>query len=556
LRFLLICFDTHGPQNPEAGMNQHIPRKYSRAAIPCAAAAVAIVLGLVAGGKLPSASAQTASTAQLYVVAFQQTGSLPSKVDSMVSAAGGTIVAKAPEIGGIAVVSSNSNFATAMLATTGVKAVDLSSSTTLIDPMTVDNGVVADSSTSNGGTFSPAGPDPQPMPDPLGNQQWDKMRMNATLSGSYAVQRGRRDVTVAILDTGTDTSHPDIAPNFDATRSRSFVPTEPTVQDMNGHGTWCMSAVGAPINGIGVSGVAPNVNLVSLKVLNGAGSGAFFWLDLALIYAGVNHFDVASMSLGGFIPKQGDKSNSKTNGPGDHTDYILLQRSVEFARSNGVLPVAALGNNNFDLSDGNFFRSFIEAPGEIAGVVGVAATGYYNQKSFYSNYGMGKSDVSAPGGSTRNYTGVPGSGAPPPPYFGLGRVLGAWSHTGQATGFPDPNLGVEQCTGPGGTPPCYEYAWVQGTSMATPNTAGVAALIISQYGDFTTTNQNKAHMSPTSVESILQITANNQPCPDPSTVVAGPGINPPTATCQGSTGFDNFFGKGIVDALKAVTFKK
>ena len=47
-----------------------------------------------------------------------------------------------------------------------------------------------------------------------------------------------------------------------------------------------------------------------------------------------------------------------------------------------------------------------------------------------------------------------------------------------------------------------------------------------------------------------------QPCPDPSTVVAGPGFNPPTATCQGSTGFNNFFGKGIVDALKAVTFKK
>lgn len=390
------------------------------------------------------------------------------------------------------------------------------------------------------------------MPDPLGNQQWDKMRMNATSTGSYAVQQGRRDVRVAVLDTGADQTHPDIAPHLSpqapAGDSFSFVPTEPTIQDMNGHGTWCLSAVGAPINGIGVSGVAPNVTLVSLKVLSGAGRGEFLWLSQALVYAGLKHFDVASMSLGGYIPKCGDKSQNP-NGC-DHGEYILLNRAVQFARSNGVLPVAAMGNENFDVSDGNFFRDFIEAPGEIAGVVGVAATGYYNQKAWYSSYGMGKTDVSAPGGSTRDYTGVPGSGSPPPPYLGIGRVLGAWSATGSATGFPDPNLGVEQCTGAGNTPPCYPYAWVQGTSMATPNTAGVVALIISTYGDFSG-GGNKAHMSPTAVESILQRTANNQPCPEPRTVIAGPGIDPPTATCQGDVGYDSFFGKGIVDAVKA-----
>ena len=129
-------------------------------------------------------------------------------------------------------------------------------------------------------------------------------------------------------------------------------------------------------------------------------------------------------------------------------------------------------------------------------------------------------------------------------------MIGAWSSTGHSK----PSNPHEECTGPGGTPPCFLYGYVQGTSMATPNAAGVAALIISQYGDFTSSNPNKPHMSPTQVESILQITANNQPCPTPDTVLQGPGFVFPTATCQGSTGYDSFFGKGIVDAVRAVTF--
>jgi subtilisin family serine protease len=130
-------------------------------------------------------------------------------------------------------------------------------------------------------------------------------------------------------------------------------------------------------------------------------------------------------------------------------------------------------------------------------------------------------------------------------------LIGAWSSTGSSA----PADPIEVCTGPGGTPPCAEYGYVQGTSMATPNAAGVAALIISQYGDFSSNNQNKPHMSPTTVEQYLQVSANNQPCPTPNTVTQGPGFQFATATCTGNTGYNNFFGKGIVDALKAVTLK-
>src|SRR5206468_2564611 len=108
----------------------------------------------------------------------------------------------------------------------------------------------------------------------------------ATTTGSYAIQPGRPDVRVFVIDTGVDQSHPDIAENLDVAESKSFVPSEPTIQDFNGHGTWTASAVGGPINGIGISGVAPKVTIVSGKVLSGAGRGEFLWTDQAMIYAG------------------------------------------------------------------------------------------------------------------------------------------------------------------------------------------------------------------------------------------------------------------------------
>ena len=486
-----------------------------------------------------------AAEAKQYVVAFNQEN-LPADVDKIVAAAGGKIVSRLPEIGGIAVEAADDSFIANIKQNDQVKAADVATQISLDPTWYRGQDASGDSSTNNGGNYSTTGSDLQAMPDPLGYEQWDKKKLNASTTGSYAIQRGRKDVRVAVIDTGADQTHIDVAANLDVASSRSFVPTEPTIQDFNGHGTWTISAVGAPINGVGISGVAPNVTLVALKVLSGAGRGLFIWTDQALVYAGLNHFDVASMSLGGYIPKCGDKSNNP-NGC-DHTDYILLNRAVQFARSNGVLPVAALGNDGFDLSDGNFFRDYVEAPGEIAGVVGVSATGYNDGKSFYSSYGMGKTDVSAPGGSTRDYRGLPGQPGPCP-HGSLCRLIGAWS----ATGGSAPADPIEQCTGAGGTPPCFLYGYVQGTSMATPNVSGVAALIISQYGDFSPSNQNKPHMSPTQVESILQITANNQPCPEPNTVTQGPGFALPTATCQGNTGYNSFFGKGIVDAVKAIT---
>ena len=462
---------------------------------------------------------------------------MPANADRSVAQAGGVLVQKLDEIGVAVADSTDVNFVARISADNRVSDVSEDVIVQMI-PSPERMGVFALDPLSHGTSqVEPPGSDTQTGSEPYYGFQWDKKRMRASNQGSYAIQQGRPDVVVAVLDTGADilpVPHQDIAPSLDFARSRSFITTVPggdpspaAWDDKNGHGSWCLSAVGAPINALGMSGVAPRVRLVALKVLGDNGSGSYVAISNALIYAGINHFDVASMSLGGYL-RHADQ--------GSHALIKMLQRAVNFARTNGVTPIAALGNDSFDISDGHFMADFVEVPGEIDGVIGVSATGYFNLKASYSNYGVGKTDITAPGGDFAVQT---TSQTNP---LGGGSVLGAWA---------------QEVFGPNA------YAFASGTSMACPNAAGVCALIISQYGDFTPDNGRKLHMSPQAVESILQRTANNQPCPDPNivnyftvfavgTLPAGSQVEAPNQRCQGDGGYNNFYGKGIVDAFKAV----
>lgn len=128
------------------------------------------------------------------------------------------------------------------------------------------------------------------------------------------------------------------------------------------------------------------------------------------------------------------------------------------------------------------------------------------QKSYYSSYGVGAVQVVAPGGDSRyqRTTAAP-----------RGTVLSTY--------------------------PGNRYAYAQGTSMASPHVAGVAALIISQYGK----------MPPGRVQAMINQTADSVPCPsnpfDPS------GTGSYLATCQGGSGYNGFYGHGQVNAFSAVT---
>lgn len=482
----------------------------------------------------------SAQEVKRWVIVYHQHNSLPASASSSVERAGGAVTKRLPEVGALVAESGNPNFRAEMAADPKVAAVAEDIEVQMIpDPEKLKLRDAGDLTAAGDGPVEPPGSDTQTGSEPFYRFQWDKKRMRASNQGSYPVQQGRPDVVVAVLDTGADilpVPHQDIAPNLDFARSRSFIgavpaggdPNPSAWDDKNGHGSWCLSAVGAPINARGISGVAPRVKLVALKVLGDSGSGSYPALAQALIYAGNNKFDVASMSLGGYLRHSDQNTNALIK---------LVQRAINYARENGVTPIAALGNDSFDLSDGRFFHDYINVPAEIDGVIGVSATGYFNLKASYSNYGMGKTDISAPGGDFA----VQATSQTNP--LGGGSVLGAWA---------------QEVFGPNA------YAFASGTSMACPNAAGVTALIISQQGDFTFDNSNKLHMSPQRVEAYLQQSANNQPCPEPREVnyftvfpvgalPVGTPIGEPNQRCQGEAGYNNFYGKGMVDALKAVT---
>ncbi len=128
---------------------------------------------------------------------------------------------------------------------------------------------------------------------------------------AHAIERGDKRVTVGIMDTGVQADHPDLAPNFDAKKSRNLTTDIPAIDgpreyascvdpanvDDNGHGTHVAGTIGAALNGRGLSGVAPGVNLVNVRA--GQDSGYFFLgpVTNALTYSGDIGIDVVNMSF-------------------------------------------------------------------------------------------------------------------------------------------------------------------------------------------------------------------------------------------------------------------
>jgi subtilisin family serine protease len=174
-------------------------------------------------------------------------------------------------------------------------------------------------------------------------------------------------INVAILDTGIDYNHPDLDENYAG--GYDFVNNDEDPWDDQYHGTHCAGTVAAENNTEGVIGVAPDVNLYALKVLDSEGSGYYSYIISALEWAVENDIDVASMSLSG------------------SSDYIYLRNACDEAYSNGVVLVAAAGNTGDDS---------LRYPAAYDSVIAVSATDSNNDIADFSSIGP-QVELAAPG---------------------------------------------------------------------------------------------------------------------------------------------------------------
>jgi hypothetical protein len=337
--------------------------------------------------------------------------------------------------------------------------------------------------------------------DTLEQQQWGMAMIHARQA--QVKQSGKPAVRVGVVDSGIDGNHADFrsdpadpsTSNVDCNDGADFTADGPGVGnplacvDNNFHGTHVAGIIGARRNGIGVVGVAPNVTLVPIKVCDANGNCYVSDVVQGVTYAGDQKVNVINMSF--FVDDDTLNASTEFKCQSDATQktYIdAVERALAYARGQGVSLISAIGNSDQNLAKPPGGSGCKTIPAMSPGDTATVALGQSSEKSSYSSWGNGWADVSAPGGNDQ---------------VGAGCANEIVS------------------TIPGG------WACLQGTSMASPHTAGVAALIISQFG---TKSGARIVMSPAAVQKRLYN----------------------TTVDIGAKGRDKCFGYGRIDALRAV----
>lgn len=213
-------------------------------------------------------------------------------------------------------------------------------------------------------------------------EQWAVSKIQIEKAWQRAGNKGKRNVLVAVIDTGVDYRHKALAPNmvpgYDFARNDND-PDDQTSAQNPGHGTHCAGMVGATglIDG-GIVGMSPDVSIMPLRFLDEKGSGDLNNGIKAIDYAIEKGVQVISASWGAEVPES--------------TAAPLLE-AVKRATDKGIIFVVAAGNSSKNNDTANFFPANAPYPN----VINVAASNPSDGKPSWSNFGKGKVHISSPG---------------------------------------------------------------------------------------------------------------------------------------------------------------
>ncbi|MFD1864616.1 S8 family serine peptidase [Planococcus chinensis] len=420
---------------------------------------------------------ETLASKEDYIVVFKTQNSLPAGYENVLAKAGGEVTTKLAKLGAVEVASSNPNFLAQVKKSSDVLDVDVQR---IIFPEApaLSTEAATDSVGENADLYN--------------SLQWDIKQVTNDgasweLPGGTGKSVDGKDIVVAVVDTGIDYNHPDLKDNY--AYGKSFVPGYPDAMDENSHGTHVAGAIAA--NGR-TMGVGPDLKVAAYRVFGPTGGATTASIADALKTAADDNVDVVNMSLGGYDWLQDPEQQTADIA----ADMRLFNRAIQYAIQQGVTVVGSSGNNALDITSpgtisGDDLGATHRSPSS-QGLIRVSAGGANKNLAYYSNYGVGKIDVMAPGGD-------------------LGPNYDPVTKTGRDNSY------LALATIPGG-----KYGYKAGTSMAAPKVAGLAGVIIAQHGKDTLNPAQVKHLIQSSSEDVFK------------------------------TGYDKYAGFGLIDAEEAL----